>query len=125
SAAFPSEEEKDVALALIYEQLSEAASQQHGYVDEIAYEKAAVLLGLRWDELYICYGYYELKRYDDAVQACTKAIDDTDNTYAWYWRGEAYYASKRSDQALPDLIKTADGEGYFAPYAAVIASMIY
>jgi tetratricopeptide (TPR) repeat protein len=122
---FPSEAEKNLAIARIYEALSEAAVQQHQYVDEIAFEKAAVLLGVTWDEHYICHGYYELKRYDQAVQACTEAIDDAGGGYAWYWRGEAYRQSNRSDQALEDLTRSADSEDYFAPYAAVDMSMIY
>jgi tetratricopeptide (TPR) repeat protein len=124
SATFPTQDEKNSALALIYENLSEAASQQHQYVDEIAFERAAVLLGVVWDEHYICHGYYQLKRYDDAVQACTEALADAGGGYALYWRGEAYRLSKRPDKALDDLGKSADSEDGFAPYAAVSMSMI-
>ncbi len=123
-ATFPSEEEKNLALARIYERLSEAAVQQRQFVDEIAFEKAAVLLGVTWDEHYICHGYYVLKRYDDAVRACTQAIADAGGGYALYWRGEAYRQAHRPDQALEDLTKSADSEDYFAPYAAVDISMI-
>jgi tetratricopeptide (TPR) repeat protein len=124
-AMFPREEDKNNALALIYERLSEAAAQQHQYLDEIVYEKAAVLLGLKWDEHYICHGYYELKHYDEAVQACTDAIQSTDNSFAWYWRGEAYDQSGREGQALVDLTKSADLDDYFSPSAAIAATMIY
>jgi tetratricopeptide (TPR) repeat protein len=121
---FPSEAEKNAAISQIYEDISEAYAYRNQYIDEIAFEKAAVSLGATWDEHYICHGYYELKRYDEAVQACTQAIDDTGGGYAWYWRGEAYRQSNRPDQALEDLTRTADSEDGFAPYAAVDMSMI-
>jgi len=48
-----------------------------------------------------------------------------DNSYARYWRGKAYDQSGRPNQALQDLAKTADAEGYFASSAAIAMSMIY
>lgn len=122
---FPDKEDKDVALALTYERLSEAYARQNQYVDEIAFEKAATMLGVTWDEHYICQGYYELKRYDQAIQACTDAINSTGNSYAWYWRGEAYHHTGHQNRALADLTKAADLDGYYAPYAAIAMSMIY
>lgn len=122
---FPGKEEKNVAIAKLYELLSDIASQQHRYVNEIAYEKAAVLLGLPWDEDYICHGYYELKRYDEAIRACTDAIKGTGNTAAYYWRGEAYDHAGHPNRALADLANSADLQGYFAPYAAIAMTMIY
>lgn len=125
TAKFPSEGERDVAVAGLYEDLSYAAWQQNQYVGEIVYEKAAVLLGVTWDEHYICHGYYELKRYDEAIKACGDAIKSTDNAAAYYWRGEAYFHSGRPDQALTDLTRSADLQGYFAPDAAIDITMIY
>ena len=122
---FPSEEEKNRALSLIYEWLSRAAWQQHQYPDAITFEKAAVLLGANWEADLICSGYYELKHYDQAVEACTDAIDSTDNSNAWYWRGQAYTQSGQQDLALADLEKATELSDYFAPYAAVDMSMIY
>lgn len=122
---FPSPDEKDYTLGLLYERLSEAAEQQHQYADEIAYEKAATLLGVTWDEHYMCYGYYQLKRYGDAVKACTDAIGATDNASAVYWRGKAYQKLGQPDPALADLTRSADQQGYFAAYAAIDVTMIY
>jgi tetratricopeptide (TPR) repeat protein len=125
-SSFPSEGEKAAALALIYETLSRAAADQKQYADEIAFEKAAVLLGAPWDEDLVCHGYYQLKQYDQAVQACTDAINSTDNPHAWYWRGAAYNQSGHKDLALADLAKSADlDDGYFSPGAAIDMSMIY
>jgi tetratricopeptide (TPR) repeat protein len=125
AGGFPSRDEKDYTLGLLYERLSEAAEQQHQYADEIAYEKAAVLLGVTWDEHYICYGYYQLKRYADAVKACTEAIGTTDNASAIYWRGKAYGQLGQPDLAIADLTRSADQQGYFAAYAAIAMTMMY
>lgn len=125
AAEFPSRDEKDYTLGLLYERLSEAAEQQHQYADEIAYEKAAMRLGVTWDEHYTCYGYYQLKRYDDAVKACSDAIRATDNASAVYWRGKAYDQLGQPDLALADLTRSADQEGYFSAYAAIAMTMIY
>jgi tetratricopeptide (TPR) repeat protein len=124
-ATFPSEEEKDLAIAFIYEELSEAAGREHQYVDEIAFEQAAVTLGVTWDEHYVCYGYYQLKRYAEAATACTAAIDSTGNPNARYWRGRAYQQAGMLDEALRDLADVADAETQFAASAAIEASMIY
>ena len=78
-----------------------------------------------WDEHYICHGYYELKQYDKAIQACTQALDDAGGGYALYWRGVAYHDLNRQDQALQDPTKSADSDDGFAPYSAVTMSMIY
>ncbi len=125
SPAFPSEEEKNLAIAFIYEHLSEASGWRHQYIDEIAFEKAAVAFGVTWDEHYICYGYYKLKRYTEAVQACTAAITSTGNPNARYWRGVAYQDSGKLDDALQDFTNVADSEGGFAASAAIAMSMIY
>ena len=122
---FPSAEEKDVAVANIYETLADLASKQSQYVDEIADEEAAMLLGMTRDEHYVCHGFYELKRYENAIQACTDAINRTDNGAAYYWRGEACEHSGRPDQALVDLTRNADLQGYLASFAAIDMSVIY
>lgn len=125
SAAFPSEEEKNLVIASIYDKLSTAAERQNQYVDEIAFEKAAVTLGVTSHEYYICHGYYKLKRYTEAEQACTDAIKGTGHPNAWYWRGAAYRDSGKLDDALQDFTTVADSEGYFASWAAIDMSMIY
>lgn len=125
SQPFPSEDEKDSAIADIFEKLAGAAEKQHQFVNMIAFEKAAVTLGLPWNQQYICYGYYKLKHYAEAAQACTDEINSTGNPIARYWRGVVYRASGKPDDALRDLTKVADSEGYFASSAAIDLSMIY
>jgi tetratricopeptide (TPR) repeat protein len=123
--AFPSEDERNSALANIYEHLAEAADQLQQYTDEIAFGKAAILLGVTSDARYICHGYFQLKRYADAERACTEALTQSDSGDALFWRGEAYFRSGHQDEAVNDLTKAADSGSYLSPYAAVDMSMIY
>jgi tetratricopeptide (TPR) repeat protein len=127
AAEFPSEEEKDRAIAAIYQHIGKSYSSLHQYPEMIAYAKAAIALGGRngWGH-FICYGYYQLKDYDDAVQACTETIEnETANVKALYWRGSAYRDSGQIDAALRDLIAVADSEDSFRTSAAIDVSMIY
>jgi tetratricopeptide (TPR) repeat protein len=125
--AFPSEEERDVAIADIYQQVGEIYERLNQYPDMIAYEKAAVALGNKTEyEYFICYGYYRLKAYDDAVRSCNKAIEhEPGNLKALYWRGNAYRDRGQTDDALEDLTAVADSEDSFRTSAAIDISMIY
>ncbi len=93
----------------------------------IAYEKAAIALGNDTEEQhFICYGYYRLKAYEDAVRACTETIDNQPaNVQARYWRGVAYRDSDRPDAALRDLTVVAESESDYRTDAAIDISMIY
>jgi tetratricopeptide (TPR) repeat protein len=123
---FPSPTEKDLAIGYIYEQLAEISGNRlQLYDDLIRHEQSAVAHGMVWDEHYICYGYYKLRHYDQAIQACTAAIRDTDNAVAQYWRGMAYRDSGNTDAALNDFAAEADSEGFFAALSAIAMSMIY
>jgi tetratricopeptide (TPR) repeat protein len=124
--AFPTEEEKDLNIAGIYKFMGEAYERLGQYADMIAYEQAAIELGGKTgDEHFICFGYYRLKDYDEAVRTCTKAIDDTGNMKARYWRGVAYRDSGQTDAALRDLTTVADSEDDLRTTAAINLSMIY
>jgi tetratricopeptide (TPR) repeat protein len=127
AAAFPSDEEKDLAVAGIYENIGGDYNKLNQYADMIAYEKAAIALGNDTeDQHFICYGYYRLKAYNDAVRECTKTIDDQPaNVQARYWRGVAYRDSDQPDAALRDLTAVADSESDYRTDAAIDISMIY
>lgn len=124
---FPDEEAKDLAVADVYGYLAGDDDQLHQYADMIAYEKAAVTLGGKTGyEHLICYGYYQLKDYDDAVRACSKTIgEDSQNLLARYWRGFAYRDAGQPDAALKDWTVVADSESQFRNTAAIDMSMIY
>jgi tetratricopeptide (TPR) repeat protein len=127
ATAFPSEEDKDLAVAGIYEYIGGTYNKLSKYADMIAYEQAAMAVGnITEDEHFICYGYYRLKDNDAAVQACTKTIENhPDNLQARYWRGEAYRDLGQTDAALRDLTAVADSENGFRTSAAIDISMIY
>src|SRR5208282_2635787 len=62
-AAFPDEEEKDLAASSIYDRLAATYDRLHQYIDMIVYEKAAIAVGGETDnEHFICYAYRELKQ---------------------------------------------------------------
>jgi tetratricopeptide (TPR) repeat protein len=127
AAEFPNEEEKALAKANIYENIAGTYNKGSQYPAMIAYEKAAIALGGPTEyEYLICYGFYRLKDYDEAVRSCSKAIDgDAGNLQARYWRGAAYRDSGRTDAALADLTAVADAEGSLRANAAIDLSMIH
>jgi tetratricopeptide (TPR) repeat protein len=125
-APFPSPEEKDAAVAGIYDRLARTHSSLHQHVDTIVYEKAAVMLGAKTgNEHLICYGYYRLKLFDEAVGACSEAVDDADNMHARYWRGRAYQDLGKLEAALPDFAAIADSDHGFRTQAAISMSLIH
>src|SRR5208282_1428049 len=125
-AAFPDEEEKDLAASSIYDRLAATYDRLHQYIDMIVYEKAAIAVGGETDnEHFICYAYRELKQHDEALQACTEAIDKAGNLPAHYWRGVLYQDSGQMDAALRDFAVIADSESYFRSSAAIAMSYIY
>lgn len=124
---FPSEEEKFLAIADVYQDMADTFSKLHQYADMIAYEEAAVELGNKTElQHYICYGYYQLKDYDNAVRTCTTAIDHgADPLSAQYWRGAAYRDKGDVDSALRDFRVVADSQSGFRSTAAIDMSMIH
>jgi tetratricopeptide (TPR) repeat protein len=126
SASFPNEEEKNSAVSYIYDRLAYTNAKLHQYIDVIAYESAAIAFGaLTKSEHVICYGYYQLKEYNDAVRTCTEAIDKADNLTAHYWRGLAYGEIQQLEAALRDLEIVVDSQHGFRTSAAIRMSVIY
>ena len=126
NAAFPSEDEGNLAQAAIYQALSDDADDHEDYLNYIVFAKAAFLLGVPWRGDRICRGYYLLEDDQSAIASCTEALAATDNARALYWRGAAYSRSGQADEALADLKKVADDpHGQFKRSAAIDMSMIY
>lgn len=123
---FPDSEERDFPVAAIYDRLARAHSSLHQHIDTIVYEKAAVMLGAKTgNEHFICYGYYQLKLYATAIDACTEAIDSAGNFLAHYWRGRAYQDWGKLEAALADFAVIADSDSGFRTHAAISMSVIY
>ena len=124
---FPGEEEKDLAVAGIYDHIGGTYNKLNQLADTIAYEKAALALGNKTDgEHFICYAYWQLKDYGAAAQWCTKTLEDQpESLQARYWRGSAYRDSDQTDAAAADFAAVADSEDNFRTSAAIDLSMIY
>lgn len=124
--SFPSDVEKDLAVAGIYQALGNTHSTLKHYAEMAAYEDAAVALGGETDrEHFICYAHYHLKAYEDAIRACTRAIaDQAGNMKAYYWRARVYRDLEKLDDALRDFKAVADSPDSFRATAAIDVSMI-
>jgi len=122
-----SEEEKDLAVAGIYEQLARIYDKLHQYPDMAAYQEAALgIAGGTSQEFFICYAYYQLKEYDKALRACDKTIEDEPaNMKARYWRGQIHRNLGDLDAQLADLMVVAESEDSFRGTSAIDISMIH
>lgn len=125
--SFPGEEEKYLAIAGVYEHMADLANKLHRYVDMVAYEEAAIATGNKTDQDHaVCFAYYQLKDYDNAVRSCTQAIDRwPGNLPAHYWRGVASSDKGDSDPAARDLTVVAESEHMFRSSAAIALSMVH
>lgn len=124
---FPGDEERYLALAEVYEHMSDLAGKLYRYVDMIAYEEAAIAVGNRTPQDHsVCFAYYQLKDYDNAIRTCTQAIDRwPGHLPAHYWRGMAYRDKSDADHAEHDLTVVADSQHSFRSSAAIVLSMVY
>ena len=127
SMSFPGEEEKYLAIAGVYEHMADLANKLHRYVDMIAYEEAAIAVGNKTGQDHaVCFAYYQLKDYDNAVRSCTQAIDRwPGNLPAHYWRGVAFSDKGDADPAARDLTVVAESEHMFRSSAAIALSMVH
>lgn len=103
------------------------ANKLHRYVDMIAYEEAAIAIGNKTGQDHaVCFAYYQLKDYDNAIRSCTQAIDRwPGNLPAHYWRGVAHSDKGDADPAARDLTVVAESEHQFRSSAAIALSMVH
>lgn len=127
SMTFPGAEEKYLAIGGVYEHMADLAGKLHRYVDMIAYEEAAIAIGHKTgQDHFVCFAYYQLKDYDNAIRTCTQAIDRwPGNLPAHYWRGVASSDKGDTDSALRDLTVVAESEHMFRSTAAIALSMVH
>lgn len=125
--SFPGEEEKYLAIGGVYEHMADLANKLHRYIDMVAYEGAAIATGNKTDQDHaVCFAYYQLKDYDNAVRSCTQAIDRwPGNLPAHYWRGVASSDKGDSGPAARDLTVVAESEHMFRSSAAIALSMVH
>jgi tetratricopeptide (TPR) repeat protein len=124
---FSNDEDRYLSEAKIYEYIAGIYNTTKQFENEIVYENAAVAMGhLTAYQSMTCRAFYELKAYEDALRACTKAIEDqpSDMT-SRYWRGVIYRGLSRIDEALRDLTDVAGSEFNVRTSAVLDISMIY
>ncbi|MEQ1790538.1 MAG: hypothetical protein ABL857_08850, partial [Rickettsiales bacterium] len=125
---FPSEEEKDIAIASIYDSLSGVDDKKAEYIKLIINQNVAVAMGGNIQNGYrhmICFAYYKLKNYAEAVKQCTIQIDNGGDLKARYWRASSYTKLGKSDEALKDFAIVADSENDLRASSAIEMSVIY
>jgi tetratricopeptide (TPR) repeat protein len=127
SMSFPGEEEKYLAIGGVYEHMADLANKLHRYVDMIAYEEAAIAIGNKTGQDHaVCFAYYQVKDYDNAIRSCTRAIDRwPGNLPAHYWRGVAYSDKGDAGPAARDLTVVAESKHLFRSSAAIALSMVH
>jgi tetratricopeptide (TPR) repeat protein len=127
SARFPTPEQRDMAVADIYETLTMMYSKSERPADMIDAATAALALdGKASSRIYLCFGNYQLKRYDQAVEECSKiTADPTSGIEAHYWRAQVYKAMNDGDKAADDFMVVANSQDNRRAGAVIELSMIY
>lgn len=127
AANFPSPEEKDLAVAQIYQTLTQMYSKAKRPSDMAAAAKAALSLDEdAGSRLYLCYGYHLMTRYTEAIKECSKILSDPQNgVNAYYWRGLSYKELHDDENAIGDLGEVASSQNGHRAGAAIALSMIY
>lgn len=110
--SFRDEEDKDVALAAIYDDMASIAVSTRQNVKAIAYHDAANAIagidhgGPQYDK---CGAYFSLHHYQAAVEECTQLLNThRGGVRARLYRAWAYEALKNYDAALADFGPIAD-----------------
>jgi len=109
---FRDEDEKDVALATIYDDMASVAMNTRQYVKVIAYHDAANTVagvnhgGLQYDK---CSAYFQLHLLKEAMGECTQLLDThRGGVRARLYRAWAYQDLKDYDAAISDYRPIAD-----------------
>jgi tetratricopeptide (TPR) repeat protein len=123
--SFASEDDKDTALAAIYEHMAWVARNTSEYAKVIAYHDAAnAVAGVNHggSQYLKCFAYYKLHHFQEAVEECTQLMDtQRDVSAARYNRARSYEGLKKYDAALADFAPIAeDGSDNYIRDGAVI-----
>lgn len=125
---FPDEEEKYMAIASLYNMLSDTYIGTEQYLEAIIYKKASIAMGANiehGDRHTICYAYHELGDYAEAIKECTIQVDDYGDFPSRYWRGYTNGDSGRMSEALKDFVIVADSGNFLRADAAVSIARVY
>jgi hypothetical protein len=128
--AFPGEEQKDEAMAEVYDDMTNVAYESAQYLNIIVYHDAANAVGgsnhggtphLK------CYAYYRMKRLTEAVKECTQLIEGNSGYLeTYYYRAKAYEVLGQWDASLADFAPIAESaNNYYRVGAALDMSFDY
>ncbi|WP_347985842.1 DUF4034 domain-containing protein [Methylomonas sp. AM2-LC] len=108
---FSSQELKDLSMANLYDDLAFLYADMQQYQKTIIYQKAAERLDgiYRPNRSYLqCLAYYNLKQFDNALQACSQQIDIGDDVNSRYLRGRSYQDMGNLQLAIDDFHAVAE-----------------
>lgn len=127
TAPFPTQEQKDMEIAEIHESLAWIYSRYRRPAEMIDSAKAALALnGKASNRVYLCFGNYQIKQYEAALDECSQITADPQSAVeARYWRGLVYQAMKNDEKAIEDLTEVANSQDDRRAQAAIELSMIY
>jgi Domain of unknown function (DUF4034) len=122
---FPNEEDKEVALARVYEDMAWVARNTQQYPKVIVYRDAAnSVAGVnRGGTQYLkCFAYFKLNHFQETVEECTDLINThRDTAEAHYYRARALEALTQYDAAIAEYTPIADDSSdYLTRSAAAI-----
>jgi tetratricopeptide (TPR) repeat protein len=123
--SFASEDDKDAALGILYEDMTWVARNTSQYAKVIAdYEAANSVAGVNrgGSRDWKCYAYYKLHHFKEAVGECTHQIETRrDVGSARYSRAQSYEQLRNYDAALADYALIAEnGSNNYLRDGAVI-----
>jgi len=125
---FPDEEERDVALAELYDRLAVLYYTTSQLSKIVSYTDAAVSYEGNVESsyhYYECVAYFKLHLYRPGIDACTALIDHGGGPGVRFWRGKLYQALGDTDAALRDYAAAADSGPIWGTSAAINMSLIY
>ncbi len=123
--SFANEEDRETAIAAIYDDMARNARDSAQYAKMIAYYDAAnAVAGVNHGGTSVlkCFGYFKLQHFQEAVEECTRQIDaQRDVADALYNRARSYEGLKDYTAALADFTAiAANGSSNYIRDGAVI-----
>jgi tetratricopeptide (TPR) repeat protein len=123
--SFPSDDEKDAALATVYDDMALESRMTSQYAKVIAYHDAANAVGgvNHGGIQYLkCFALYKLGRFQEALEECTQLIDTyRDVALGYYYRARAHEGLKEYEAALADFAPIAEhGSDNYVRWGAVM-----
>lgn len=123
--SFPSDDEKDVALAIVYDDMALDARTTSQYSKVIAYHDAAnAIAGINHGgtQYLKCFALYKMGRFQEAVEECSQLIGShRDVETGYYYRARAHEGLKEYEASLADFAPVAENSSTnYVRWGAVI-----